>query len=496
MTALPWSICGSALAERLGRWAAPILLLLLASFAQFHQLTRDRRFLPDEAFFMTFARGAAVNGDWLLPGSLDKPPLSIYFSALSMVVFAIRADADGVLQLDPQLGEFAGRLPNACLAILLSALMMRMAWRMYRNRWAASFAGLLAASSPYLLAYGASAFTDMSLLFWSAAALYLALKDRWALAGAALSLAFWSKQQAAFALPLLILILLARGERRRAWLRLGMTLVGFSAALLIWDGARPEASIFLQAAVNNSPASWLVNPVQWLERLADWVGLGLWLLGPPLLTGLMLVGAALLAVIGTGARTGRRPSLAIERVLLLYIIGYLAAHVVLQFNLYDRYLLLILPPLIILAAGRVARLLHARGLRFGFAALLIAGGLWTLGTGLTIGGDRGVNVGIDALADHLKAKPVATVIYDPWLGWELGYYLGQWHDKRRVHYPTPAALVDGALALDEAGERYFVAPVDQPHDAWLAALRAAGFGVAVDYERDRFIVYRLTLPRE
>ena len=86
---------------------------------------------------------------------------------------------------------------------------------------------------------------------------------------------------------------------------------------------------------------------------------------------------------------------------------------------------------------------------------------------------------------HLNAKPVATVIYDPWLGWELGYYLGQWHDKRRVHYPTPAALVAGALALDEASATAtFVAPVDQPHDDWLAALRGLGFGVDVDYERD------------
>ena len=149
-----------------GRWAAPILLLLLTSFAQFHQLTRDLRFLPDEAFFMTFARGAAVQGDWLLPGALDKPPLSIYFSALSMVAVAVSADEDGVLHLDTSPGEFAGRLPNVYLAILLTALLMRLAWRMHRDRWAALVAGALAATSPLLLAYGASGLTDMSLLFW------------------------------------------------------------------------------------------------------------------------------------------------------------------------------------------------------------------------------------------------------------------------------------------------------------------------------------------
>lgn len=484
------------MAERLGRWAAPILLLLLASVAQFHQLTRDRRFFPDEAFFMTFARGAAVNGDWLLPGPLDKPPLSIYFSALSMVAFGVVADEDAVLHLDPLIGGFGGSLPNAFLAILLTALLMRMARRIYRCRWTGLLAGLLAASSPFLLAYGASAFTDMSLAFWSAAALCLALRGRWARAGAALGLALWSKQQAAFALPLLILVLLARGERRRDWLRLGLTLAGFCAALLIWDGARPEASIFLQAAVNNSPDTWLAQPSQWLGRLLRWLEPGLWLLGPPLATGVVLAGAAVasfhrprLPMAGFGAQS-------LERALLLYIIGYLVAHAVLQFNLYDRYLLLILPPLVLLVAGRLARLLHAGGLRFGLAALLIAGGLWTLAAGGSVGGGRGANGGIDALAAHLNAKPVATVIYDPWLGWELDYYLGQWHNKRRVHYPTAEALVAGALALDEAGERYFVAPIDQPHENWLAALREAGFGSAVDYERDRFLVYRLTLPRE
>ena len=66
---------------------------------------------------MTFARGAAVNGDWLLPGALDKPPLSIYFSALSMVAVGITRMPTACCILIPFMGEFAGRLPNAYLAI-------------------------------------------------------------------------------------------------------------------------------------------------------------------------------------------------------------------------------------------------------------------------------------------------------------------------------------------------------------------------------------------
>ena len=162
---------------------------------------------------MTFAREAAVKGDWMLPGALDKPPLSIYLSALSLVAVGLRADEAGVLHLDPLLGEFAGRLPNALLALLLTALMMRLAQRLYRSEFAALIAGFLTATSPFILAYGASAFTDMSLVFWALLSLYAALERRFMLVAVALGLALWSKQQALFALPL---ILVADALRLRA----------------------------------------------------------------------------------------------------------------------------------------------------------------------------------------------------------------------------------------------------------------------------------------
>ena len=136
---------------------ARALVVLLASLLQFHQLGRDTRFHPDEAHFMTFARGAAVNGDWMLPGALDKPPITIYFSASGMVAFGIVADADGVLHLDPLAGEFAARVPNIMMAIMLAALMMRLSWRSCRDEGVAMLAGLLTATSSALLAFGATA---------------------------------------------------------------------------------------------------------------------------------------------------------------------------------------------------------------------------------------------------------------------------------------------------------------------------------------------------
>ncbi|MCE2473735.1 MAG: hypothetical protein J4G18_17905, partial [Anaerolineae bacterium] len=278
MSALPDR--GNGLGE-LRRLAVGATIILLASLLQFHLLTRDSRFHSDEAFFMTFARGAAVQGDWLLPGSLDKPPLSIYLSAFSMIAVGNSADAAGVLQLDVYAGEFAAALPNVMLALLFTALMMRLAWQRYRDWPCACFAGLLSAASPYLAAFGAAAFTDMSLLFFALVAFYFAGRRRWAWAGLALGLAFWGKQQAFFVAIFLALLLIRERAGRCDWLRFSLPLGAAILALLAWDAARPEASIFLQAAANNAPDQLLALPGVWLGRLAHLLGAALWLPGPP-----------------------------------------------------------------------------------------------------------------------------------------------------------------------------------------------------------------------
>lgn len=478
-----------------------LLLLLLATILQFHYLTQDMRFHPDEAYFMTFARNAAVNGDWMLSGSLDKPPLSIYLSALSMTFVGVTTDANGVLQLDPHLGEFAGRLPNALFAILLVAVMMRLADDLYHTEAITIFSGLLTATSPYMLAFGATAFTDMSLLFWLVLSLWLTVKRRWIWAGLALGLAFWSKQQAIFYVPLIMFFLYfvhRRGEARllrktaRPFMIGGLILV---ALLLLWDAARPETSLFLLGSLNNAPDTLLATASQFGTRLLNWTALGAWLVGYPWMT---LIAVIMVMMGGAWHLFRRETTITTDVALALFVISYVALHTIVAFNQYDRYLLLILPSLILLTArgvnGFLEFALRYGGGERGFVMLGLASVLFTVSTGIPIGGNSGKYTGIDDLADYLNDKPIATVIYDRWLGWELGYYMGQWTNKRRVYYPTPQALVTGALALDEIGERYFVAPENQPVQAWLTALENAGFTTELDYEIARFRVYRLSVP--
>src|SRR5689334_1264506 len=111
-----------------------MIILLLAAFFSFVALGYARRFHPDEAYYMTSARHAAVNGDWwLLAEPVDKPPLTFYTNALALVCCAIESDANGVLQLDALKGEFAGRFPSLLLSILLVAIVMKLAKTLTRD---------------------------------------------------------------------------------------------------------------------------------------------------------------------------------------------------------------------------------------------------------------------------------------------------------------------------------------------------------------------------
>ena len=330
----------------------------------------------------------------------------------------------------------------------------------------------------------------MSLLFCSLAAFYFVGRRRWAAAGLALGLAFWGKQQALFVLIFLTFLLLKDRAGWRVWLRFSLPLGVSLLALLAWDAARPETSIFLQAAANNTPDQLLAPPDAWLARLVQLLQAALWLPGPPAATLLLLAGAAF-AVLKRPAR------FAADRSLVAALCLYLGIHIIFGFNLYDRFLLLLLPLLILPLARGLAALseIHARrNLRVIVLAAVLLGAAGTFSNQTPAIGGRGAYAGIDELAAHLNGKPVATVIYDRWLGWQLDYYLGTWHDKRRVYHPTPDALVADALSLDEQGARYFASPLDLPYERWIDALHDAGFAVEVDYRSDRFIAFRLLPP--
>lgn len=459
--------------------------MLLAAFFLFWLATDDIRFHPDEAFFATFARHAAVQGDWLLPGSLDKPPLTLYAGALALRLWGVHTDINGVLQLNPLQGEFALRIWGALLALSLVAVSGRLARQLGLSDRAAMLAMLLLGISPFTLAFGASFFMDVPMLLLVMVSGLLALQERPVWSGIAFGLAVAAKPQAVFMLPLIVMAAL---RHRHQILHFLAGLIVPLITLFVWDQARPETSIWLQGAANNIPGEWLADPRQWGERLMRWWEYGRWLWGDPLLTAVVLVLAVLGAIRHRWAA-----------ICLLWVIGYTVLHVALQVNIYDRYLLLVLPCLALSAAAAIdvlmRRMLWMRLLLVLLLAGLLGGATRVLDQLVPIGGVPESKRAIHVLADYLNAKPVATVIYDRWLGWELGYYMGPWTNKRRVYYPTVEELLSGALALQEIGPRYWIAPEDIEPEEWLLPLEQAGFRSHLEATVGDLRIYQLRPPQ-
>lgn len=475
--------------------ALATLILLLALCWQVLALFGDARFHADEALYMTAARAAAVYGDWLLVDVLqDKPPLTMYMNALALAFVGVETLPDGVLTLTSDRGEFAGRLWGVFTALGSVALAMALARRVAADDRVALLTGLLVAFSPYVLAFGATAFTDMPMMFFCLLTGWLLLTRRGVGAGVAAALSLAAKPQAALLLPLMIaLAWFAQGKQAKQlkgfWLGFVIAMVIGVGLLLLWDATRvaqgaPSVWTLGQA---NYPALAIASLPSWPDRLLAWLDYGQWLFGGALLT-LLLVVAGVLAAL--------RRRTALDMLLLTWAGGYLLLHTVLTVGLYDRYLLLLVFPLSLLVARALVYLWPGRTLLIaGVLALLLSAPAWQAAQHrLPIGGDLGRHDGIDQLATYLNQLPVATVVYDPWLGWELSYYLGPWTSLRRVHYPTPELLVTDALLLPETGTRYFVAPVERDVSVWLAALTEAGFYPVKVWQLPRFVVWALTPP--
>lgn len=168
---------------------------------------------------------------------------------------------------------------------------------------------------------------------------------------------------------------------------------------------------------------------------------------------------------------------------MAYIGVYLLAHWLLPFNPYDRYLLPIVPLIMIVVAGNLRGLFSSSRWQYAPAIIVaVIAILFAFNALRTTEGQH--NIGRDSrprqndiikLAGFLNHQPLGTIIYDHWLGYELDYYLGAWTDKRRVYYPEPQIMAEDALKNIELVARYFVAPSEEPINHWLYTFKSRGF---------------------
>lgn len=516
-----------------------ILILLIATFLSTLSLNNARRFHPDEAFYMTFARNAAVNGDWLMVSEpVDKPPLTFYANAISLKFLAVESDENGVLQLDTLKGEFAGRIPSVLMSVILVAVVMALAKSLYKplpltpsplssegeqstsrlimrkvDNQVAYLTGLFATLSPFRIVFAATAFTDLPMLLFATISLWMAAKGKWGWSAFWFIVSIWAKPQSIFYLPLIVILLIVLEYKADTIHRVPTIILRFIFPIIIgglllwgWDMARiaQGAESFFALGQSRYTATMITPLENYISRFAEWWATVQYLFGNGLLTAIFLTIGILGAI--------RRQNV-INLILVGWLITFSMAHIIFTLNLFDRNLIVLLPVAVIFVAKEFQSqkndqleksrreesqtLLYINIKRVFIIILLCYLGLLSIQASLQqhpIGGDDGRHDGINDLADYLNSKPVATVIYDPWLDWELDYYMGVWTNKRRVFYPTPELLITDALALDEVGMRYFVVPATIDETDWLNALDKAGFTITLDYEMSNFRIWAIMPP--
>jgi hypothetical protein len=237
----------------------------------------------------------------------------------------------------------------------------------------------------------------------------------------------------------------------------------------------------------------------------------------------------------TNRQTGTRAGLA-DLLLAGFLLLYLAAYWLLAFNIWDRYLLPIVPVWMLLLARvllfvayALSRGLYAlsrglyglsrrgyrlargvAGLDLGFrrtvtlglplvlGLLLAPSALQAAHSGYPIGGDHGAYDGIDGAARFINSLPQGSVLYDHWLSWEWNFYL-YGGPVYVAWFPSPDSLASDLRAFGATSPRYLAVPTWEGDGEVRAAAAMAGYTFVplyTAYRRDgapTVIIYSLTL---
>ncbi len=501
--------------------SALILICLLAFAFRLGPLFGNR-FHPDEALFSTWALKIARGENLLLTGlPVDKPPLLIYLTALSYIIFGQN--------------ELAARVPGLIASVVSVVLVWRLAisqigtGKLGNSKLVTSTFGeyqlanrspenkfttyqftallppLLLALSPFAISFAPTAFLDPLMVMFGLASLVAASRGRAGWAGILLGLSFATKVQGLFFAPLIPVFWSKQVDREishsishslRPSVSFALSLAGIAAGILLWDRLRGGLPFWVQQSINYGGIR-VIYPSELIPRLTDWFNFLPYFFGP--IVGVLgLIGLPFLLQQDL-TRAARTRAAFIDLWLFIFSIGFLAIHWLLAFPTWDRYLLILVPLAALLFGRAIHHLLMLSHTDMSarhpvrdsiFLSIIILAmlpfSITAARSGYPIGGDHGANDGIEQIADYLKALPSGTVVYDHWLAWELGYYLGDGF-AYLAYFDTPAALADDLRVFGGHDERYVIFPGRESPDKAIDAIGQVGYTLRpVFATRDRF----------
>lgn len=440
-----------AFALQNNRWqAAAVGLAIVVALLLPLNLLASQPFHHDEALYATWAL-KIISGDdpWLANTPIDKPPLFLYALAAFMRWLGI--------------SESAARLPSFLATALIMLFIYHLGNRLY-NPAAGVLAAWLTALSPFMILFTPTAFTDSLLVALALASCLAAAHRRAVGAGFFLSLAVATKQQGAFFLPLVI-VLLVSGYRFQV-LRNTRYVSRFTTAFLLtllpfllWDLTRRQPSAFFEQSLRNY-GGLATDITGFGQRWQGFVDLLAYATGSPTLNAIFLVGCPLLLIFGllqkSSKFTSPAPSPALtDWLLALFCLAFLLLHALFSFQVWDRYLLGLIPLLALLLARTLllpwlllkARLPRPSGPIYGLIIMALL--FFTLATPVQnavngrypLGSNSRSLQGIHQITAYLQGHYAAdNTLYHHWLGAHWRFYLWRYpYDLQYWDSPTELA---------------------------------------------------------
>lgn len=466
-----------------------VLLLLIGAGLRFQYLVDDEPLHPDEALFATLGRRMVQQRDWLLnDATTDKPPLTYLLVGASLA---------GVGQ-----SEFAVRLPSVFASLIGAVAFFALTRRLSKHVPTAHFGLLLYLLSPIEIAFAPTVFQDTLMLVCVLLSAVWATHQKWGWTGALLGLAWVMKPTALAVLPMVIGIGIFTSSAwslenappvplRRIFNHVKRFIFGALLTLvpiLAWDIARPQQSFVTLGSYNNNPGRFAradeigSRAGAWLRLLADAFG------GP--IAGILIF----LIVIGWLIFTAPKchPTRWTSWIIALFLVWYLGLYWLLAFSVRIRYLLPIIPFILLLVALAIGEWASRWrwGIRFRAIAIILLMAYPALTARPLSREPQDFKLqGIDELADMLNHDFAGRIVYDYWLGWELGWYLGGDTEVWLVYFSTPEELA--AHLQTESGARYLVAPNEELAQMWVYLLNLKNVQTTPIRHIHDFVIYEV-----
>jgi|GEM_PF-5121558 len=424
-------------------WNVPLIAIILLGVAFRLSVFSTHDFHCDEGLHGSYILDIATKDDWLFRSTdVDRPPVFFYVAAPFVKVLGNHVN---VLRLPNFIGSIAG-------IFLIYLICIRLF-----NRKTALWASFLLAVSPYNIVFGPTVFIDVLMAFFILWSFYLLCVDRTFLSGIVFGLALGTKQPAVMAVPVFICfsILLfwkqcrgrinpTRGldesspyksylKKYSKWIYGCLIIL---ALIFAWSALcqRPRFGM-MGKAFSHQSGVFTLDFENFFERIKQWWQYIKLTFNSIPLNILFILSIPLLAYnsirLFFNIEFKRRFEIIADIILIVFVYTHILLFVVFQFKVYDRYLLLISPFMIIVLARVLNYIIKSpvmrnRFIRAGFILVIVLSGFCsTKNIGeLDMGAVYSKSDGMSDVSVYLKNNALSNSIiyFTREVPWEMWYY--------------------------------------------------------------------------